>query len=464
MAISTGGKCPWSATRVRVSLLVLATASLLSLPLGRVARADDRCGRELQTNVCLDANPVCPAAQPPFGINAGSWPVFQGNVQHTGVSPFRGPTCGNQIWSQKLLGGLVAAPALAPGNPGEPETLFVPVGKAPLCALNPVDGSVYWCETDDQGKLADRSSPVIGNGNFAYIGTRDNDLWAIDVPPAGSSSATVAWRQKICTDGDITAPPIMSSNGLVYMGSDSLGAGTLMAMCPGPTRQPKWCIKPVGGGIRNASPALSPAGDVLYVLFGGGSVLALDAQSGDERWRIQLEPPRSIGRIPNHAPVVNPITGRIYVGLARGLWAVDPPSSPGADPVKTLLFNTREEAGQHLETPPAVDAEHGSIVVGATNGLHSTLYALAMDGTLQWQRDDLGIGRFRSNNPPVVDASGRIYLTLGQSLIALQQDGSDLWRNEYGNQFDSSPILADGRLYVGTNQGTVYAIGDCPSS
>ena len=55
-------------------------------------------------------------------------------------------------------------------------------------------------------------------------------------------------------------------------------------------------------------------------------------------------------------------------------------------------------------------------------------------------------------------------MTLGQSLIALQKDGSDLWRNEYSNQFDSSPIIADGRLYVGTNQGTVYAIGDCPSS
>ena len=51
------------------------------------------------------------------------------------------------------------------------------------------------------------------------------------------------------------------NDGIVYMGSDSLGAGTLMAMCPGPTRQPKWCINPLGGGIRNASPALSTAGD-----------------------------------------------------------------------------------------------------------------------------------------------------------------------------------------------------------
>ena len=55
MAISIGGACPRSATRLRASLLVLATASLMSLAPGGSARADDRCGRELQTNVCLDA-------------------------------------------------------------------------------------------------------------------------------------------------------------------------------------------------------------------------------------------------------------------------------------------------------------------------------------------------------------------------------------------------------------------------
>jgi outer membrane protein assembly factor BamB len=82
---------------------------------------------------------------------------------------------------------------------------------------------------------------------------------------------------------------------------------------------------------------------------------------------------------------------------------------------------------------------------------------------VQWQRDDLGPGRFGNNNPAVIDSRGRIYLTLGRSLIALQKDGSSLWRSEFPSPFDSSPILAEGRLYVGTNEGTVYAIGDCPA-
>src|SRR6185503_17788779 len=98
----------------------------------------------------------------------------------------------------------------------------------------------------------------------------DNDMWAIQIPPIGGFPGHVAWRQKVCTDGDITVPPIIGGDGLVYMASDSLGAGTLMAMCPGTTRQVKWCLNPVGGGIRNASPALSPSGNALYVTIGGG--------------------------------------------------------------------------------------------------------------------------------------------------------------------------------------------------
>src|SRR5690606_31759679 len=116
---------------------------------------------------------------------------------------------------------------------------------APVCALDPASGAVRWCDTNEKGKRADRSAPAIGTGDQAFIGTRDNDLWAITVPPLGSTNATVTWRQKVCTDGDITVPPVLDANGLIFMASDSLGAGTLLAMCPGPVRQPKWCINPV---------------------------------------------------------------------------------------------------------------------------------------------------------------------------------------------------------------------------
>jgi hypothetical protein len=68
----------------------------------RAAHALERCAGGLQKNVCLEANPSCPAASAPFGVSPGSWPVFQGNVQHTGQSAFAGPSCNHVLWSSKL--------------------------------------------------------------------------------------------------------------------------------------------------------------------------------------------------------------------------------------------------------------------------------------------------------------------------------------------------------------------------
>jgi len=443
----------------RIALAALAVA--VPSTSAREAGAAPRCEISLQNDVCMEANPVCPAVASPLGVSPGSWPVFQGNVQHTGQSTFAGPTCADSVWSQRLAGRILSSAVLAPGNPGETETLFVPVGKAPVCAIDPASGAIRWCDTDEQGKRADRSSPVVGNGDFTYIGTRDNDLWAIDIPPLGSPNATVAWRQKVCTDGDITVPPIIGADGLVYMASDSLGAGTLMAMCPGPARQPKWCVNPVGGGIRNASPALSPTGDQLYVVIGGGALGAFHPQTGAELWRVQLEPRTSIGRNSNLAPVVDPNTGRIYVGLKQGLWAVDPPVTPGGTPTVTLFLDTRGSR-ERFEAPSALDLVHGRVVVGASRGQVSTLYAIGLDGQVVWQRSNLGRGKFQ-NNPPVVDAQGKIYLTLDKSLFAFNADGSTLWRRDFAARFPASPILGDGRLYVGTTDGTMHAIGGCAS-
>jgi len=445
--------------RPRRSSLSLALSSALVVATAGASAAAPRCEIDLQNNVCLEANPVCPAVSSPLGVSPGAWPAFQGNVQHTGQSSFDGPTCSNQLWSSRLKGRILSAPVLAEGNPGEPETLFVPVGKAPVCALDPATGAVRWCDTDDQGKRADRSSPVIGNGDLAYIGTRDNDMWSILIPPLGGTSAQVAWRQKVCTDGDITVPPIIGGDGIVYMASDSLGAGTLMAMCPGPTRQVKWCINPVGGGIRNASPALSPSGDALYVTIGGGILGAFQPQTGVQLWKAELEPKRRIGRNANLAPVVDPNTGRIYVGLKEGLWAVDPPASPGGPPTATRFLDTRGTR-QRFEAPPALDLARGRVIVGASRGPSNALYALGAAGNVIWQRNDLGRGKFQ-NNPPVIDASGRIYLTLDKSLIALDPNGTTLWRREFSSRLPSSPILADGRVYVGTTNGVMYAIGGC---
>jgi outer membrane protein assembly factor BamB len=441
-----------------------AAAMLALLAAAGPARADMRCGSALQRNVCLEANPVCPSAPAPLGPNPGSWPGFQRDLQHTGGSPVAGPTCGKVLWTTKLHGKILAAPTLVQNAPGSSESIFVPVGKAPICALSPIDGAVQWCGTDDAGKSVDRSAPAVGNGHLLYVGTRDNDLWAIDVPAdpsQGGAKGNVAWRQKVCTDGDVTTPPVIGHDGIVYMGSDSLGAGTLMAMCPGDQRHLKWCINPIGGGIRNASPALSPSGDRLYVTIGGSALGAFDPETGAELWRVRLEPPGSVSRAPNFAPVVNPGTGKIYLGTKRGVWEiVRQLDAQGHEiGVAKLIYDTRP-VRERVYTPPALDATRSTLVFGASRGNDSTLYAIGLDGTVKWKHAGLS-GRFR-NNPAVIDKDGRVFVAFAKTVYAFLPNGPLLWSVAGKTTYSSSPILAEGRLYVGKTNGTMLAVG-CPS-
>lgn len=443
--------------RLVVAILLLAGSSV---------SADDRCGAELSQDVCLGANLVCPDHEGPVGIAAGSWPVFQQNPQHTGRSPSAGPACSRVLWKNRLrLGKVQSAMTLAPLVDGQPETLVVPVGKGPVCGLDTRNGTVRWCGTQDPGKKVDRGGPVVGNGGTIYVGTRDNDLWAI-VPPAssGAEAGTTAWRQKVCTDGDVTTPPVIDASGTVFMGSDSLSAGTLMAMCPGPERQIKWCRNPVGGGLRNMSPALSPAGDRLYVTISSTTLGAFDPATGAEIWRVQLEKTAGAARTPNYSPVVDPTTGRIYLGLFSGLWEVREKVDPATGKPYgegRLLWDTWTARKQRMYSPPAIDTQRGRIVFGSSWARAATLWALDLDGNLLWSRGDLGRSEFR-NNPPVIDSAGRIYVALEDKLWGLAPDGTTIWTLSGGPSFVSSPILSAGRLYAASVDGVVSAIGDCP--
>jgi len=440
----------------RGALLIGALAAAIALAPG-AAQADERCGIDLQQNVCLEATGSCPAFPSP-GVANSPWPVFQQNVQHTGLSPHAGPTCSNEVWTAKIKGKILSTAAI--GGDG---TLYFASAKYPVCALNPANGEVYWCNTDNLGKLPDYSAPAVGNDNFVYVGTRDNDLWAIDIPPTNASQAPVAWRQKVCTDGDITTSPSIGTDGVVYMGSDSLGGGTVMAMCPGATQRIKWCINPLGGGIKNVSPAISTDNSLVYVTHGGVFVAAIDTATGTKQWEVMLEDRRNSLRAANYTPVIDPGTGKIYVGFDEGLYVVTPPPSLPGSPTSSTLFATYDPFRERIQSPPALDTTNGTIFFLASRGQKSSLYAIGFNGALKWKKDYTQLGRGRARNtPPVVDANGNVYVVLKRALHAFDKNGNLLFTKATSKQFTSAPILAPGRLYVGGLDGTIFAIGDCP--
>ena len=62
------------------------------------------------------------------------------------------------------------------------------------------------------------------------------------------------------------------------------------------------------------------------------------------------------------------------------------------------------------------------LVFGASRGNSSTLRAIDLQGNLLWEKPMPG-GRFR-NNPPVIDADGRIYVAFAKSVYAFDANGT----------------------------------------
>jgi len=444
-----------SATAVALSICLLTAAP---------ARAEVRCPDALAADVCAEADGTCPAFAGATGPADSEWPNFQHDPQHTGMSALRGPTCGRVLWETKVRGPVLSQPAIGAALPGQTDgVLYVASAKYPVCAFAPRDGSLLWCATDNRGKLPDRSSPALGNGDSLYQGTRDNDMWAMTLPPTTPGvPPMVMWRQKVCSDGDISTSAVISPEGLVYMGSDSLSAGTIMAMCPGPERHLKWCHNPVGDGIKNVSPALDPTGTRLYSSAGGRDLIAYDASTGEEKWRVRLEDRRNGLRGPNYSPVVNPSTGRIFFGGDTGVFAIDPIVDPvtGAESASVSLFFAPKR-GETLTSPPAIDPVHGRLYFGSAKSFNGALYSVDLaTGTQVWRRA-VDKSQMR-NRPPVVDGDGNVYYVGSRSIHGLRPDGTEMWSVDTVDEFQSGPVLGRAVLYATTRQGRIFAIGGCP--
>ncbi len=212
------------------------------------------------------------------------------------------------------------------------------------------------------------------------------------------------------------------------------------------------------GGPVQATPAI--VGGVVYVGSGDGNLYALDARTGAERWRY------AAGRAVTSSPAVS--GGLVFAGSRDGAYvAVEAATGQrrwrletGPDAPLAWGF----ESGDLYTSSPAI--ADGLAILGGSDG---AVYAVAAGtGAVRW-RFRTG-GRVRSS--PAV-AGGRVYVgSMDGVLYALDlRSGRELWRFETeGHTLDSrafgfdrrsiqsSPAVSDGRVYVGSRDGHLYAV------
>ena len=284
------------------------------------------------------------------------------------------------------------------------------------------------------------SSPAVVDGTV-YVGSRDARLYALD-------AATGAKRWEFRTESWVESSPAVV-DGSVYFGSQD---GKLRAL-DAATGALRWEFD-AGFGVWS-SPAV--AGGLVY--FGASDTLyAVDAASGKRRWSFEIR-----GRA--GSPVV--ANGIVYVG---SVYALDARRG-----WRRLRFRTFQRVGSTVAvaggTVYAVNSD-GIVIAIDGSARNAPLEHRLKPYTIQlyamglWPRPKpqsgslwaLSLGQGARTSPVVAD--GVLYVAAEQSLVAVDLATRELrWAFPAGDAFRSSPALLGDTLYVGNNDGAIYAVG-----
>jgi outer membrane protein assembly factor BamB len=354
---------------------------------------------------------------PAFAVDArGDWWTFMHDRQHTGRSPYTGPSTATKKWEFATGAGLYSSAAIRSDG-----TIYVGSMDHKLYALNP-NGSKKW-EFPALDIIA--SSPAIAPDGTIYVGSYDGRAYAIN--PDGSEQ----WE--FPTAGSVYCSPAIGADGTVYIGSFD---DKVYALDPDGSK--KWEF--VTGGDVWSSPAIGPDG-TIYVGSSDAKLHAINP-NGSKKWEFP-----TAGGV-SSSPAIG-ADGTIYVGsYDHRLYAINPSGT------KKWEFLT----GDIVLSSPAIGPD-GRIYIGSYD---KKVYAINPDGSKEWEFATPA-AVYAS---PAIGADGTIYIgSLDAKLYAIGSNGSKKWEFVTGgNVYPAPAIGSDGTVYCGSMDGKFYAIGPGPSA
>ena len=319
-------------------------------------------------------------------------------------------------------------------------------------------------------------APAVRDGR-AFVGSDAGKIIAVDV-----KTGKLLWEH--ATNADVRCSPAVASD-LVYAGSDS---GEFVALDAGSGRK-RWSFQ-AGGPVR-ASPVI--AGGV--VLFGANDhhLYALDRHTGKKLWSFRAD---------DYCVSIPPVvhgdrvfcaqwTERVYaldLKTGKKLWSSYVPVS-----VEALAYHRDRlwvrNVHYVVELDPATgkrlrlgDASWGwggmafhknklflSGIQSQYGTSGATITDLDQEGTPIEKRPTLeGVLRIKSkalyNFPklaamgtPLVAGDQVCFATVSGKLCITELDGKERWSHQLDGPCHASPVVADGCLLVGCDDGRLYA-------
>lgn len=305
------------------------------------------------------------------------------------------------VWQYAAGGQVQSSPAVDDG------VVYILSESGIFHAVNAGDGSLIW-STDLGNGSWDWSSPAVHEDNV-FIASSTGNLYSVD-----KTSGVVNWVTYV---GGTPDSPISVANGLVYTGTHNFNnsAATLVAV-----------DEATGAIVWNYEYYLSHGG-VTGMVNSNGAALVDGDQDGD----------------------LDAYFG-VYNWGGVGDQAVSLDSATGAE-------NWTQSINSNSTSTPAV--HNGKIFIGSDDG---NLYALsASDGTVIWT--------FATGGPiygaPAVSGDGKVCVgSLDHTVYCVDEEsGALVWSYFTGSsRLRSSPAIQEGMLFIGNENGKVYAFGPMP--
>ena len=333
----------------------------------------------------------------------------------------------------------------------------------------------YYWSVDTGGPT--RSAPVV-LGNTVIVGGGDGSVWAIGTDGSIQNRFPMA--------GPIEAPIAIGEVKLGGVGSDGTTRAFIAADVTGSvvarwaSGQEIWTAD-VGERV-TTTPIIT--GDAVVVAAASGRLYGLSPGEGDIVWRYPGEDQTEIGEVavsPVHADGVVYVAGDnvvVAIDAATGTElctasSSDVGSAPGTiaggyvySPTGASIHIMSERECQFRTsggvatvpmnvqtiTSPAIDGDNLYVGSGQLFTASSVV-----DGTATFSSVDLGS---QVSSSPVI-ADGIIYVgTAGGTLFALDQtDGTVLWRFDTGTAIDAPVAVIDDAVFLFTGDGRLIALG-----
>jgi len=363
----------------------------------------------------------------PSGPTDYPWTMLHYDQFRDGVTPASGPASSTLMWSYTTGNIVYPSAVIADGY------VFIPSYDGTLYALDEYTGSLLWSFATGGNVFA---TPAIANG-LVYVASKNGYIYALN-----EQTGSVTWRLANDNLTPVTSSPVIADGMLFYGTFESPSAGYSEVLAVNAqTGSVVWKYDVFSEYVEGGAAVSNGRVFIGVGVPNPAFVIALNETTGASLWSYNTGVSTSISTTPAVA------YGKVFVGL-------DSTSVIALNQTNGGLVWSFPTPGGSNATSPAVN---NGVVYFGTGG--RIVYALNATTSAQiWTRTT---GGAVTSSPAI--ALGSSILFVGSNdryLYALNlATGTVLWRYLTGGQVSSSPAVANGRVFFGSKDHKVYALG-----